>query len=150
MDLVVRTAVIFVFILLVTRIVGRRELGVGEPFDLILLVVLGDLVQQGITQNDTSVTGTLLVVSTLALLTLFLSLLSYHVRPFRSVVEGEPVVLVQDGKPLHRNLRRERIAIDEVLAAARLQQVGALDEIRWAIAETTGQISIIPRRGGES
>ena len=68
MDLVIRATVIFLFIFLVTRIAGRRQLGELEPFDVILLVVLGDLVQQGITQSDESVTGTVIVISTIALL----------------------------------------------------------------------------------
>src|SRR3954466_13772581 len=113
MDLVLRTIVIFVFILLITRLVGRRELASMEPFDLIVLVVIGDLVQQGVTQDDYSVTGALLVVTTLGLLTVFISYLNYRVPKLRPILDGEPVVLLEDGRPIDRNLRRERITYEE-------------------------------------
>ena len=89
MDLVIRAAVVFFFIFFVTRVVGRRQLSDLEPFDLILLVVLGDLVQQGITQSDESVTGTLIVISTIALLSVAVSWASFRFRPLRIVTEGE-------------------------------------------------------------
>src|SRR5438132_8280106 len=111
MDLVARTVVVFFFIFVVTRAVGRRELSSLEPFDLILLVVIGDLVQQGVTQSDYSVTGSILVVATIALLTVAMSYLSFRFRSLRPVLEGEPLVLVEDGRPIERNLRRERIAV---------------------------------------
>src|SRR5437588_5347561 len=113
MDLVIRAAVVFFFIFFVTRIVGRRQLSDLEPFDLILLVVLGDLVQQGITQSDVSVTGTLIVISTIALLSVAVSWMSFRFKGVRPVTEGEPIVLLQDGKPIERNLRRERITVKD-------------------------------------
>ena len=106
MDLVIRATVVFFFILLVTRVVGRREIAELEPFDLILLVVMGDLVQQGITQSDQSVTGTLTVISTIALLSVAVSWASFRFRRVRLVTEGQPIVLVQDGHTIERNLRR--------------------------------------------
>lgn len=146
MDLVIRATVVFFFILLVTRVIGRRQLGELEPFDLILLVVLGDLVQQGITQSDESVTGTLIVISTIALLSVAVSWLSFRVPRLRRVTEGEPLVLVQDGKPIERNMRRERITIDDVQEEARRSQVASLSELQWAILEDDGHISCIPRK----
>src|SRR3954449_5126329 len=104
MDLVIRATVVFFFILLVTRIAGRRELAELEPFDLILLVVLGDLVQQGITQSDESVTGTLIVISTITLLSVVASWLSFRSGRLCVVTEGEPIVLVEDGNIIERNL----------------------------------------------
>src|SRR5947209_2926269 len=109
MDLVIRAVVIFAFIFLVTRVAGRRELSSLQPFDLILLVVLGDLVQQGITQSDESVTGTLIVISTITLLSVAVGWIAFRFPRSRRVMEGEPIVLVQDGRPIERNLRRERI-----------------------------------------
>ncbi len=147
MDLVLRTVVVFVFIIIVTRIIGRRELSGLEPFDLILLVVLGDLVQQGITQSDYSVTGALIVIGTLAVLTILVSTLSYRVRPLRPVLEGEPIVLVENGRPIERNMRRERLSMQEVMAEARLQQIESLQDIRWAVLETNGRISFMPHGG---
>lgn len=146
MDLVIRATVVFFFILLVTRVVGRRQLGELEPFDLILLVVLGDLVQQGITQSDESVTGTLIVISTIALLSVAVSWMSFRVPRLRRVTEGEPLVLVQDGKPIERNMRRERITVEDVQEEARRSQIASLSELQWAILEDDGHISCIPRK----
>jgi uncharacterized membrane protein YcaP (DUF421 family) len=147
MDLVIRATVIFFFILLVTRIAGRRELSDLQPFDLILLVVLGDLVQQGITQSDQSVTGTLTVIATIALLSVAVSWVSFRSPHGRRVVAGEPIVLLQDGRPIDRNLRRERITLEDIQEEARRAQIASLSELQWAILEDDGRISCIPRRG---
>src|SRR3954452_17622333 len=109
MDLVFRTVYVFVLIFVVTRAVGRRELSWMEPFDLILLVVMGDLVQQGVTQSDYSLTGATTVIVTLALLTVGTAYGSFRFRRLRPILEGEPVVLVADGQVLERALKRERI-----------------------------------------
>jgi uncharacterized membrane protein YcaP (DUF421 family) len=146
MDLVLRAAVIFFFILVVARAVGRRELSELEPFDLIMLVVLGDLVQQGITQNDQSVTGTLIVISTIALLTVLVSWASFRSRRVRLLTQGRPIVLVEDGRLIERNARRERITLDDVREEARRAQLPSLEDVRWAILEDDGHISFIPRQ----
>jgi uncharacterized membrane protein YcaP (DUF421 family) len=145
MDLVIRAAVGFLFVFVLTRVVGRRELSSLEPFDLIMLVMIGDLVQQGITQNDFSVTGMLLVGATVALLTVAVSYTNFRFPRLRPILEGEPVIVVQDGKPIDRNLRRNRITHEELAALARGQQFVSLDEVQWAVLETSGQISFIPR-----
>ena len=145
MDLVIRATAVFFFIFLVTRIVGRRQLSDLEPFDFILLVVLGDLVQQGITQSDESVTGTLIVISTIALLSIAVSWISFRSSRARLITEGEPIVLVQDGRPIERNLRRERITLADIQEEARQAQIASVADIRWAILENDGQISCIPR-----
>lgn len=144
MDLVLRAVILFFAIFFVTRVVGRRELSTMEPFDLILLIVTGDLVQQGITQSDYSLTGALTVIATIALLTVALSYVSFKAPPLRPMLEGEPLVLVQDGEVIERNLRRERITIDELLAGARQQQIATLEHVRFAVLETNGAISYIP------
>ena len=141
MDLVFRTVFVFFLIFVVTRAVGRRELSSMEPFDMILLVVIGDLVQQGVTQSDYSLTGATTVISTIALLTVFTAWLSFRVRRLRPVLEGEPVVLVVDGEVLDRNLKRERMTREELAAEARQQQISSLDEVRFAVLETNGKIS---------
>lgn len=143
MDLVIRATVIFFFIFMVTRIAGRRELTTLDPFDLILLVVLGDLVQQGITQSDQSVTGTLIVISTITLLTVAVSWSAFRFRWLRLLTEGEPIVLVKDGKLVERNLKRERLTRGDVEEGARLQQAASLEDIRWALLEKDGSITVI-------
>jgi uncharacterized membrane protein YcaP (DUF421 family) len=140
-DLVLRAVILFFAIFVVTRVVGRRELSTMEPFDLILLIVTGDLVQQGVTQSDYSLTGALTVIATIALLTVALSYVSFKAPRLRPILEGEPLVLVQDGKVIDRNMRRERITIDELLAGARQQQIATLAHVRFAVLETNGAIS---------
>src|SRR3954469_15504824 len=141
MDLVFRTAYVFVLIFVVTRAVGRRELSSMEPFDMILLVVIGDLVQQGVTQSDYSLTGATTVIATLALLTVLSAWLSFRVRRLRPLLEGAPIVIVADGRVLERNLHRQRMTLEEVEAEARQRQIRSLDEVRFAVLEANGTIS---------
>lgn len=145
MDIVLRAAFTFGFILFLTRIAGKRELSTMEPLDLILLVVMGDLVAQGVLQSDYSVTGIVLASGTMALMTVLASYLSYRVKALRPVLDGEPVILVQDGDPIERNLKRERIAAEELAASARQQGIEAISDVKWAVLETNGRISFIPK-----
>jgi uncharacterized membrane protein YcaP (DUF421 family) len=147
MDLVLRATVMFVFLLVLTRVIGRRELSSLEPFDLILLIVVGDALQQGLTQDDYSVTGALLVVGTFAVLQVFVSWIGYRFPRVRPVLEGEPIIVVQDGKVIERNLKRERLAVGEIEEAARLQSIASLDEVRWAVLEKNGTLSFIKKSG---
>jgi uncharacterized membrane protein YcaP (DUF421 family) len=147
MDIVVRAAIAFSFVFLLTRIVGRRELSSLEPFDLILLIMMGDLVQQGVTQSDYSVTGIFLAAGTLALMTVLVSYLSFRFKRLRPILDGEPLVILQDGKPIDGNLKRERLTIEEVAQEARIQQIASLDEVEWAVLERTGEISFIKKSG---
>jgi uncharacterized membrane protein YcaP (DUF421 family) len=146
MDLVLRCLFLFPLALLLTRVVTRREIGSLEPFDLVLLVVLGDMLQQGITQNDQSVTGAAIVVVSLALLSVLSAYLTYRLRPLRRALEGEPVILIADGELVPGNLRRERITLEELSAQARLVQIRDLGEVGWAVLETNGRISFLTRR----
>ena len=145
MDLVLRAVVIFTFVLVLTRVIGKRELGSLQPFDLILLIVLGDALQQGLTQDDYSLTGAVLVVGTIAVLQVFVSWIGYRFPRARPVLEGEPIIVVQDGEVIERNIRRERLTVEEIAEEARLQQIAQLSEVRWAILETSGQISFIKK-----
>ena len=145
MDVVVRAAFAFAFIFFLTRVAGRRELSSLEPFDLIMLIVLGDLVQQGVTQSDYSVTGLVLAAGTIALMQILVSYLNFRFKRARVVLDGEPIVLVEEGRPIERNMRRERITPEELRAAARLQQISSIDDVRFAVLETNGDISFIPR-----
>jgi uncharacterized membrane protein YcaP (DUF421 family) len=146
MDLALRAAFLFCFIFLLTRIIGKRELSSLEPFDLILLIVIGDAVQQGLTQDDYSVTGALIVVGTFAMLQVLASYLSFRFARLRPALDGEPIVVVQDGKTIDKNLRRERLTVEEILVAARSQQLRSIDQIEWAVLETSGKISVIPKQ----
>lgn len=143
MDIVLRATVAYVFILFLLRIIGRRELSTLAPSDLVLLVVMGDLIQNGVTQSDQSVTGVFLAVSTFALLTVAVSVLTYKSRRAQTLVEGAPLILVHDGKPVEENLRSERLNIDDVAEEARGQGIERLDEIKWCVLEANGTMSFI-------
>jgi uncharacterized membrane protein YcaP (DUF421 family) len=142
-DIAIRSLVAFLFVFAVTRVVGRRELSTLEPFDVIMLVVIGDLVQQGVTQSDYSLTGAILAIVTISLLTVATAYVSYRFRTLRPVLEGEPVVLIENGNLLDANLRRERLTVEELIAEARQQSIGSLDDVEWAVLETTGRISFL-------
>jgi uncharacterized membrane protein YcaP (DUF421 family) len=146
MDIVLRAAFAFAFIFFLTRVVGRRELSTIEPFDLIMLIVLGDLVQQGVTQSDYSVTGLVLAGGTIAMMQVGVSYLSYRVKRLRPLLDGEPIVLVDNGEVLEANLSRERLTRGELLEQARQSQIDSIDKVRWAVLETSGQISFIPKQ----
>ncbi|HXV32777.1 MAG TPA: YetF domain-containing protein [Gaiellaceae bacterium] len=148
MDIVIRAFFAFLFVIIVTRVIGRRELSSLEPFDLILLIVLGDLIQQGVTQSDYSFTGLVLAGGTFTLLTVAVSYLVFRFRSVRPLFEPEPLVLVENGELIDRNLRRERLTPEELAAEARLQQIPSLADVRWAVLETSGKISFIPRARG--
>ena len=114
MDIVLRAIIIYLVVFAFTRALGRRELATLQPFDFILLVVIGDLIQSGVTQNDLSVTGVIIVVSTIGILQVMISYLGFRFRRMRPFLQGEPIVLVEKGKLIDRNMRRERLALDDL------------------------------------
>jgi uncharacterized membrane protein YcaP (DUF421 family) len=145
MDIVLRAFVAYVVILFLTRVVGRRELGSLEPFDLILLVTIGDLVQQGVTQNDFSLTGMALAIGTIGALTVMFSYLPWRFQVLRPFLEGVPAILVDNGDVIEKNLRRNRITQEEIAAAGRAQNIASIADVRWAVLETNGQITFIKK-----
>ena len=146
MDIALRAVVLYAFIVFVTRVIGRRELSSLSPFDLILLIILGDVVQQGLTQDDYSVTGALIAIGTIAGLQVLTSYVGFRLPWTRRVLDGQPNEIVQDGKPIEETLHRERLTADEVAAEARVQQIESLEKVQWAVLETSGKISVIPRQ----
>jgi uncharacterized membrane protein YcaP (DUF421 family) len=146
MDLVLRAIFLYFFVFAITRAIGRRELSQLAPFDIILLIVAGDAIQQGLTQDDYSLTGAVLVVGTFAVLTLITSNASFRFARLRPILEGEPIVIMQNGTFLDGNLSRERLTQGEVAEEARQQQIASLDEVEWAVLENSGKISFI-RKG---
>jgi uncharacterized membrane protein YcaP (DUF421 family) len=147
MDLVLRALVLFAAVYLLLRVVGRRELAQMAPIDFILLIVLGDAIQQGLTQDDYSVSGALIVIITIGIIQVVLGYVTYRSRKVRLVLEGEPIVLIEDGNVIARNLRRTRIAEEELAEEARMSQVSSLSDVAWALLETSGKVSIIPKKG---
>jgi uncharacterized membrane protein YcaP (DUF421 family) len=146
MDIAVRSIVLYGFIVFVMRVMGRRELSSLTPFDLILLIIAGDALQQGLTQDDYSVTGAVIAVGTIASMQVLTSYVSFRSAKARKVLEGDPIVLVERGKLVEKNLRRERMTPGEVEGEMRLQQIGTLDDVEWAILERNGSISFIEKK----
>jgi uncharacterized membrane protein YcaP (DUF421 family) len=147
MDLVLRAVVLYLFVVFLMRVVGRRELSTLAPSDLVLLIVLGDVMQQGLTQDDYSVTGAIIVVTTIALLQIATAFLSYRFRRVNRLLEGEPVVLIQDGRLVDANLRRERLRPEDVAEEMRVQGIGHFSDVQWAILESNGKFSFIKNPG---
>jgi uncharacterized membrane protein YcaP (DUF421 family) len=143
MDIVLRAGLAFIFVFFLTRVLGKRELNSLEPFDVIMLVMLGDLVQQGVTQNDFSVTGSAIVIVMMTLLSMLTAFVAYRSPRFSTVIDGEPVILVEHGRPLHGNLRRERITLRELAAQARMNNIADLADVHYAVLETSGAISFL-------
>lgn len=145
MDIVLRASVIFFALYLLVRIMGKRELGQMTPFELIVLVVIGDLVQQGVTHNDFSLLGAILAVATMGFWALVLSWLTYLSSRMERVLDGEPRVIVRDGEIVRENLRRDRLTRAEILSEMRLAGIGHLRDVAWAILEPRGKMSFIQR-----
>jgi uncharacterized membrane protein YcaP (DUF421 family) len=145
-DLAIRAVALYLFVVFVMRVVGRRELSSLTAIDLVLLIVLGDAIQQGLTQADYSVTGAVIVVSTFAVLQVATSYLGFKSKRVRSVLEGHPIVLVENGRLIEANLRRQRLTPDDVAEEMRLQQIMSFSDVAWAIHESNGRISVIEKR----
>jgi uncharacterized membrane protein YcaP (DUF421 family) len=145
MDIVFRAAFAYVFIVFVLRVMGRRELSDLAPQDLVLLVVLGDLVQNGVTQSDLSMTGVTIAISTFVVLTVASSYLTFRSPRARRIVQGEPLIVVQDGKLIERNLKEERLTLDDVMEEARGNEIESLEEVKFAVVEAGGKMSFLKK-----
>ena len=141
MEIVIRALVVFLFLWLITRAVGRSTLGELSAFELLLYVTMGDLVQQAVTQQDYSLTGAFLAVGTFALLTVGLSWLQWRMPAVRPIVTGRPVLVFRDGRPVAGSMRRQRLSLADLLVAAREQGVRHTAQIEYAVLEADGRIS---------
>ena len=141
MEIVIRAAVMFVFLWAVTRAVGRSTLGELSTFELLLYVTMGDLVQQSVTQQDYSVTSGVLTISVFALFTVLLSWVQWRFPGTRAVIRGRPVVIVRDGVLLGVGSRQQRFTETDLLATARQQGIRDLSDVELAILEADGKVS---------
>ncbi|MGH9264595.1 MAG: DUF421 domain-containing protein [Acidimicrobiales bacterium] len=148
MEIIVRATVIYFFLWAVTRGVGKRELSEMTAFELILLVTMGDLIQQGATQEDMSLTGAVLAVGTLALWILVFAYLTWRFKGAQTALEGVPVIVVRDGRPLDDVLKIERLTLDEVREEARNQGITDLADVDLAVLEPDGKFSFMKMSGG--
>jgi uncharacterized membrane protein YcaP (DUF421 family) len=143
METVLRAAILWLFIWLMLRVMGRKELSQLSPFEFVLLVVMGDLIQQGVTEQDTSVTAAVLAVSTMVLLTLALSYVGYRWSAVAPIVEGTPVIVIHGGNVLRKVLDTERVSQEELRDAAREQGIDDLRKVRLGVMENDGSFSFL-------
>lgn len=148
MDIVLRATVMFAILFALLRLMGKRELGQMTPFELVMLVVVGDLIQQGITHNDFSLTGATLAIATFAFWTVVLGWVVYLSPRAQRMIEGTPRVLIRNGELIEANLKRDRLTRAEIESEMRLAGIAHLKDIAWAILEPEGRISFIERNGG--
>ena len=146
MEILLRATVVYWFLWLVVRGEPGRGLSELTPLDLLLIVVVGDLVQQGVTEEDMSVTGAMIAVSVFVGWTLLADAWERRSAAARRILIGEPVIVLRSGQPLTERLDDERLTVDELKEAARLEGYGDLAEIDYAVLETDGKLSFIPTR----
>jgi uncharacterized membrane protein YcaP (DUF421 family) len=149
MEIVYRAVIVFLFLWIITRVVGRSTIGELSTFQLLLFVTMGDLVQQAVMQQDYSLTGGVLAISVFAVMTIAISWVTVRWPRLRWLTHGVPVLIVKDGVPIDRALRRERLTFDDLHAAARQQGFERLGDIRLAILEANGSISFFAQDPGE-
>jgi uncharacterized membrane protein YcaP (DUF421 family) len=146
MDAVLRSAAIYFVLLLVLRLTGKRSLGQMTTFDFVLLLVIAEAIQQGLLGNDFSLTNAFLVILTLIGIDTGLSLLERRSQTVDKLVNGVPLVIVEDGQPLEERMNKARVTADDILEMAREQQgVERMEQIKYAVLERSGGISVIPR-----
>lgn len=149
MDVVIRAAAVYLVLLVVLRVAGKRTMAQVTTFDFILLLIIGDAVADALLGEDSSVTAAALVVTTLVIMERLSDYISWRLPRFKRALESVPVVLVQDGRPIQDVMDRERMSPDDVLSAARATQgLESMAQIKWAVLETSGEISIVPRQDG--
>jgi uncharacterized membrane protein YcaP (DUF421 family) len=146
MQIVMRAAIIFVILYLLMRLAGKRQLSQMNAFELVLLVVMGDLIQQAVTQEDYSITGASLAIGTFTLLSLLLTLVTWRFRRVRDAVSGVPTVIVRDGEIVMDVARYERVPVAELFEAMREQQIRDVSEIDLGVLEPDGRYSFFTRR----
>ncbi|MDQ2677572.1 MAG: DUF421 domain-containing protein [Actinomycetota bacterium] len=147
MELVIRATIIYWFLWLVVRGTGKRSLTEISPLELLIIVVLGDFVQQGVTQEDMSVTGAVIVVSTFVVWMIIGDLLARRSRRADRILSGQAVIVLRDGEPDMERLREERLRLDDLLGEARESGYGRLDDIALGVLEADGKFSFVPASG---
>jgi len=147
MDSVLRALAVFIFLLLVFRIAGRRTLTEMTSFDFVLLLIISEATQNAMIGNDYSVTNGFLVILTLVGVDILLSLVKRRFPHVETWLDGKPMVLVSNGRPLKDRMAQARVDEDDVLQAARERQgLARMDDIDYAVLEISGGISVIPKR----
>ncbi len=145
MGIVLRSVAVYAFLWMVLRVIGKRELSQLTAFDLVVVVVMGDLIQQGLTLEDMSVTGAMLAVTPMALLTVATGAIAVRWPRAGRVLEGVPVVVLHRGELVVEALRNERLDLADLYSAARSEGINDLRDIEWCVLETDGKFSFLGR-----
>jgi uncharacterized membrane protein YcaP (DUF421 family) len=149
MDSVVRGAVVYLVLLLLFRISGKRALAQITTFDFVLLLIIAEAIQQALVDRDNSMIGAFLLVLTLLGLDIGLSLLKQHVKPLEKWIDSVPLVLIEDGELHRERIKKARVDEEDILQAAREHQgLERLDQVKYAILERSGGITVVPKRAG--
>ena len=147
-EFVVRAVVVYSFLLVLLRMTGKRQIGQMAPFDLVLLLVLSNAVQNSMNGGDNSITGGLILATSLVVINSAVSWLTYRSKTIEALLEGRPVILVHDGKIDHTSLQSVKMTTHELDAALRAAGFSGPAEVRFAVLENTGKVSVIPFRSG--
>ena len=145
-ELVVRGAVVYVFLLVLLRITGKRQVGQLAPFDLVLLLVLSNAVQNSMNGGDNSLVGGLVSAATLVALNYCVGVATYRSKKIESLIEGRPQILIHNGKLFEDVVAKARITHHELAAALRLAGVSCVEEVHTAILENSGEISVVAKK----
>jgi uncharacterized membrane protein YcaP (DUF421 family) len=150
MDLVVRGIAVYLFLLLIFRVSGKRSLRNATTFDFVLLLIVAETTQQALVGDDSSVTGAFVLITVLVGTDILLSLVKRWSPRLDRLIEGQPLVILRNGVPLRRRMHVERVDEEDILTAARESHgLERLEQIKRAVLERNGGISIVPRRGSE-
>ena len=145
METILRVTYVYILLMVLLRIIGKRELSKMSPFELVTLLLIPELFQQALIREDFSMTNATVALSTLLLLVFITSAVTFVSKKARKVVTGDPTVLVHAGRMLEHNLARERVTPEEIFTSMRHAGVLRLSEVKWAILEDDGKISVIPK-----
>lgn len=149
MDAVIRATVIYLFLLFVLRISGKRTLAQVTTFDFVLLLIISEATQQALIDDDYSMINAIILITTIAALNIGMSLLKQRSKFIERLLEGLPLVIVADGKPLQERMDKERVDMEDLTDAAReTRGLEGLEQIKHAVIERSGKISVIPKNAG--
>lgn len=144
-SIILRSALIYVFIFIILRLGGKRTVGEMTTFDLVLLLIISEATQQALLDDDRSITGGMLAITTLVFIDIVVSLLSNKSKKLDMLLSGVPLIVVKDGKPLMERIKKSRLQVEDILEAGRKSQgLESLEQIKYAVLEKDGVISIIP------
>lgn len=145
METVLRVLFVYLFLLFALRVMGKREFSEITPIELVMLLLIPELLQEALVGHDPSLTNSLIAICTLFLLVFLNSVVTYLNPRAERVVESSPSVLAHEGRLVERNMRKERITPDELLSTIHLQGYEELEQVKWAILQSNGQIAVIPK-----